>query len=280
MPKIFQPNELADPSTDQIPTVLAIGDSWFWYPRNNLLQALIEHPKLKDDFKWIQMLGYNGARLEEYVDGRYRKQVEFALRLQNRKHYSAILISGAGNDAVDYKLALFRDCSNATTAAECIDQVALNYLMTRMGNAMQSLIHQIRLAYRTDAGRGVADPPVFIHSYDYPVADGRGFELTWLNITGPWLKNAMDSCGLANNPHLRQEVCNRLIDALHDAFVPVTHSHQGVYLVDSRGCLGTGNGYEDDWDNELHPSRGGFAKIVDRYWIPVLRKHAPHMIKP
>lgn len=28
----------------EYPAVLAIGDSWFWYPKNNLLEALCRHP--------------------------------------------------------------------------------------------------------------------------------------------------------------------------------------------------------------------------------------------
>lgn len=37
------------PKEDWIPgefaSLLAIGDSWFWYPKNNILQALAEHPR-------------------------------------------------------------------------------------------------------------------------------------------------------------------------------------------------------------------------------------------
>jgi hypothetical protein len=37
------------PKEDWIPgefaAMLAIGDSWFWYPKNNILQALVEHPR-------------------------------------------------------------------------------------------------------------------------------------------------------------------------------------------------------------------------------------------
>ncbi|NJO78214.1 MAG: hypothetical protein HC827_06590, partial [Cyanobacteria bacterium RM1_2_2] len=109
---IYQPKE--DWIPGEFASLLAIGDSWFWYPKNNILQALAEHPRLKDPFRNIQMLGYNGAKLEQYVFGKYAKQFTHELRPINRKHYSAVLISGAGNDAVDYRLGLFKNCSAAS----------------------------------------------------------------------------------------------------------------------------------------------------------------------
>jgi hypothetical protein len=50
------------------PTMLAIGDSWFWYPRNNLLEALARHALLKDAYQHMVCLGQNGALLSDYVD--------------------------------------------------------------------------------------------------------------------------------------------------------------------------------------------------------------------
>ena len=51
---------------NEYPTILAIGDSWFWYPRNNLLEALANHAKLKNgyeifDLRWIPLLQQIGT---------------------------------------------------------------------------------------------------------------------------------------------------------------------------------------------------------------------------
>jgi hypothetical protein len=55
------------------PSILAVGDSWFWYPLPtgyNLLQQLADRV-LKPDYANILSLGYVGARLVDYVEVRY-----------------------------------------------------------------------------------------------------------------------------------------------------------------------------------------------------------------
>lgn len=262
--KIYSPGERWE--AGEFPALLAIGDSWFWYPKNNVLQALATHPKLKDPFRNIQMLGQNGAKLEQYVFGRYARQLARELQAQNRKYYSAILISGAGNDAVDYRLGLFRNCSAAGSAEQCINEAGMESLMGRLATAMSSLLYQIRRAYENDG----LQPDIFLHAYDYPVPDGRGFNLAALKVTGPWLAKAMDDSAVPNDPALRKAICTALIKRLHAEFSRFADPGNKVHLIDSRGCL-VSEDYKDDWDNELHPSSKGFEKIVDERWIPVLR---------
>ncbi|MET3119588.1 hypothetical protein AAKU64_003829 [Undibacterium sp. GrIS 1.8] len=43
------------------PSILAIGDSWFWYPNNNILESISNHPLMLPAYKNIQAVGYNGA---------------------------------------------------------------------------------------------------------------------------------------------------------------------------------------------------------------------------
>lgn len=49
--RIYKPGETWNPA--EFASILAIGDSWFWYPKNNILQAVLEHRALKDDFRNI-----------------------------------------------------------------------------------------------------------------------------------------------------------------------------------------------------------------------------------
>jgi hypothetical protein len=49
-----------------------------------------------------------------------------------------------------------------------------------------------------------------------------------------------------------------------------------VHFIDSRNALNSaliGSQYRQDWANELHPSPGGFAKVIDQAWIPALKKY-------
>ena len=61
------------------PTILAIGDSWFWYPFNNLANPL--HRILNRSREHIILVrGRNGATTSEYVKGRAREAPEQILQ--------------------------------------------------------------------------------------------------------------------------------------------------------------------------------------------------------
>ncbi len=251
----------------EFPAILAIGDSWFWYPKNNILQAVIEHPALKDPYRTIQMLGYNGAEIKQYVGaGRYAADFRRELLPDACQYYQAVLISGGGNDAVDYKLALQADCTGLTAAEECIDPDGLDGLVRDISGSLGLMIHDIAWAFDKLTKPRMAD--VFIHGYDYPVPDGRGFALA-----GPWLKPALDAARVAaDDMPLRTAVCRRLIDELNTTFARFDSPSQGIHYIDSRGVLRQDANYMEDWDNELHPTFSGFRQIVDRGWIPILRR--------
>lgn len=260
--KIYLPTDDFEPG--KFPSILAIGDSWFWYPRNNLLQALVEHKRLKDPYRYIQMLGYNGAKLEQYVFGRYARQLDKHLSTGFRSCYSAILISGAGNDAVEYKLALKRSCRGIDRAEECIDEEKMAAFLGKLAAALGALMQRIDNAYE-----GSRRPDVFLHSYDYPIPDGRGFKLADLKVTGPWLLPAMKTRKVEGEMALRRAVCRILIDRLSEMYESFASSHERVFFIRSTDCL-TASNYKMDWDNELHPTSDGFKRVVEQCWIPVL----------
>jgi hypothetical protein len=266
--RIYKPGETWD--AGEFPAILAIGDSWFWYPKNNILQAVIEHPALKDPFRTIQMLGYNGAEIKQYVGaGKFAAEFQRELRPDACQYYSAVMISGAGNDAVDYKLALKADCTGLSVAADCIDPHGLDGLVRDISGSLGVMIHDIAWAF----GKQNRMADVFVHGYDYPVPDGRGFSLAGLDIAGPWLKPALDSAKVAaNNMPLRTAVCRLLIDELNATFARFDSPPQGIHYIDSRGVLRQDANYKADWDNEMHPTFAGFKQVVDKKWIPVLRR--------
>ena len=261
--KVYLPSQNWEPT--EFATILAIGDSWFWYPRNNVLQALVEHPRLKDPYRYIQLLGYNGARLEQVLFGRYARNLEKHLSPGFRTAYSAIMISGAGNDAVNYNLALVNNCSAIDDPAACLDEARVQTFIGKLMAAMAALLQRVTLAYGGERKR----PDIFIHCYDYPTPDGRGFKLVDLKITGPWLMPAMVSRKVSEAIAFRTGVCHALIDHIAKAYLEFATQHSRVYCIDSRGCL-RNSSYKKDWDNELHPTKAGFEQIVDKCWIPVL----------
>lgn len=268
---IYAPGETWKPG--EFASILAIGDSWFWYPRNSLLEALAAHPRLKDPYRNIQLLGFNGAKISEYVDrnnvrGKYARAFRRELNPKNCQHYVAVLISGGGNDAVDYGLALRRDCSAATRAEDCIDPEGLDRLLRDISGALGLLLHDVLWEF----GRQGRPVSILLHGYDYPVPDGRGFDALMFRLAGPWLANAMDEAGVAPDAALRRSICRILIDRVNETFARFARPADGVHCVDCRGVLRSDARYREDWANELHPTIEGFDKVVDQRWIPLLAR--------
>jgi hypothetical protein len=253
---------------DGAPPILAIGDSWFWYPKNNILAAL--EPYLKTEYGKVQLEGFDGAELQEYVGaGKYAGFVSNMLSFSNRMGFNVFLISGSGNDAVDYSLALKSDCTGINTPEDCFDPQGLSDFLRKISCALGALIHEIRWTYQDLPQQ---DRPIFINGYDYPVPDGRPFTVGAFQVMGPWLQPAMNHALVAQNMDLRKAIMRSLIDKLNDLFDSFAQHNPDVVHIDSRGTLSSGEDYQDDWDNELHPTFSGFTKIVEKHWVPVLRQ--------
>jgi hypothetical protein len=266
--RIYHPGETWNPT--DFPAILAIGDSWFWYPKNNILEAVLEHPALKDDYRNIQLLGYNGVPINQFVGaGRFAAEFQRELVQTVCVYYNAVMISGGGNDSVDYKLALKADCSGLTVANDCIDPDGLDGLLRDISGSIGLMIHDIAWAF----GKQNRMADVFIHGYDYSVPDGRGFTLAGRDVAGPWLKPALDRANVAaDDLPLRAAICRLLIDQLNATLARFDSPSQGVHYIDCRGVLRQDADYKDDWDNELHPTFSGFKRVVDQRWIPILRR--------
>ena len=81
-------------------SILMIGDSWFWYPLDNLAveiaSALPEQT--------LVVVGYNGADAAQWSD-KYRKDIDFGFKMY-ASGVQALMLSGGGNDIVgmsDYR---------------------------------------------------------------------------------------------------------------------------------------------------------------------------------
>lgn len=240
--------------------IIAIGDSWFWYPMPG--GSLLNHigDLVKPKGHRIIAAGNNGAEAYDYVKGKYKRVCS---RLIN--HYgagaSALLISGGGNDFAgfnDLRPLLKDDCSLATAAADCFreggddDEGTVNWLMGKTYENYSLLISRALM-------RMPATAKIFLHNYDYANASGKG-----VFGNASWIKPAFIDAGVP--PHLYQDCVNFLIDAQTDLLSNITAALPGrVFLVDGRGTL-----QPDDWANELHPTGSGFKKLVDLAWKPKL----------
>lgn len=239
------------------PDIVALGDSWFWYPLNNLLIPIWG---LWAGGKVVFAQGKVGAEAEELAKGKYL--TNFRRILKGYPGVKAVLISAGGNDfAGDDDMSRILNpknlCENAATGAECFDAGKLNQLMFgTVVDAYRTLIGEIA------SHRGGA--LVFLHNYDYAIPSGQGF----LGF-GEWLKYPLDQAGV--RPEVQPLAVNYLLDTFNDALAQIHYEFADrSLLVDSSGVLGPA-----DWANELHPTMAGFNKVVARAWQQPLLDNLP-----
>ncbi|PLQ00847.1 GDSL-type esterase/lipase family protein [Cupriavidus pauculus] len=240
---------------DRGPDILAIGDSWHWYPENNLLNVVDQY--CPGTFTYC--VGANGAEAVQLSGGRYLQDVQSALEYASIR---VVLISAGGNDFAgmdDFAAILKSDCSNCKSPEECFAIDEPRDLFNDVMKAYETLITTI-LAKRPDA-------IVLLHAYDYAVPDGRTFH----GLSGQWLKVPMDNCrvpfpGLWTPDSFRRKLVKQLIDELAKRHqqLAATFGNQ-VRFIDTRGVLA-----DDEWANELHPTREGFTRLGKMHFAPAV----------
>jgi hypothetical protein len=241
------------------PVLVAEGDSWFDYPWTDVLRILedtysytVESVASKGDR--IEEMAYGGGQLEELT-----RRLERLFQRNAIPH--AILISGGGNDVAGAEFGML--LNHANSAAPGLNE-----------SVMQGVIDQrVRLAYITMlssishvcAQHGHPGIPILVHGYDYPVPDGRGFLGGWGFFPGPWLEPGFREkgyMGLARRKQLARQLIDRFNSMLAAVVALPELSH--VKYVDLRNTLSTDVDYKRWWDNELHPTRLGFERVVQR----------------
>ena len=253
-------NVMWSPIGGVYPSILAIGDSWFWYPLPggsliNHLGSLVESRE-----HVVLALGYNGAESVDYTVGKYRKTIRTALK-HHGKSLSAVFISGGGNDFAgfnDLRPMLAADCSAAKSASACFrdgdSNGTLGWTMHRLAESYRILIEQV-VDYCTPRTK------VILHTYDYALPSGIG-------LFGDESKLLLPALIDANVPVALRAACvKHVIDRLTEELNELrSFDTKRIVLVDSRGCLDA-----DEWANEIHPKPAGFKRIAEERWHPVLR---------
>jgi hypothetical protein len=249
-------------TSGQNATILAVGDSWFWYPMkggsliNNIGDLVVGKHK-------ILAAGNNGAEAYDYVKGKYKGACKELFRLYGSSA-EALLISGGGNDFAgfnDLRPMLNANCENATSPDQCFrpgtndDEGCLNWLMNRTYENYALLISRA-------IERMKPTTKIFVHNYDYAVPTGKG-----LMGGDAWIKPALTD---AKVPLDQQQACMRFLVDGHTSVLDKLKKAlpDRIVVVDSRNTLAP-----TDWANELHPTGGGFKKIVKQRWQPLLEQH-------
>lgn len=259
----YDPSQIEE---GHFPAMLAIGDSWFWYPFvSNLLAEL--SAIVKPDYSNILALGKNGATLQSYATGEYAAAFARQLRPASAQYYSVVLFSGAGNDVVNWGLCLKADCTGLTLAADCVDADQLATCLNDLQGWLIALINEVHIAFDS---ANLRRPDVFVHCYDYAQPNGEParFPLFGIPLLGPWLAPAMDTAKVAPDFPLRQAIVRWLIDHLEVTFAELDSPADRVHVIQSAGTLDPAT----DWANELHPTGAGFQKLMHGPWFARLQQ--------
>lgn len=239
------------------PAVLAIGDSWFWYPIGAALLDPVNSLVWKKQYA-IYAIGNNGAELGDYVHGgKYRTPIKMALDSWGNG-LSAVFLSGGGNDFAgwtDMRKLLKAQCAAETTAESCFSPEAVKKLYDDLARDFVSLVMDIES--RCPAAT------IVVHTYDYALPSGVG-----LFGHSKWLQRPMADSGVRES--LMRPCVRHLIDSFSRTLGRIAATHPRVKVVDSRGCL-----RDDEWANELHPTPAGFQRIALESWGPVLKTILP-----
>ena len=241
-----------------VPSILAIGDSWFWYPLPGGSLATSLSRLVAPQQHAMLVFGNIGAEAFDYVNGVYAKLMDRALDRYGTG-CSAVFVSGGGNDFAgfnDLRPLLGIDCSACTSADACFNHgTAIGTVEALFDGVRQSYIELIdRIAAQVPAAARI-----YVHNYDYALPSGQAVigNKAWLR---PALVTAKVPAGL------RAACVRYLIDQFSLRLTDLEALYAGrVVFIDSRGTLDP-----DDWANELHPKAKGFNKIARARWKPAL----------
>jgi len=252
-------------------TIVAQGDSWFDYPTSWDLIDWLKNAHGHD----IDDLAVAGSTLNNIVYGPVpenwlgipqsddvSRSAELIHRI-NDKRPQAVLLSGGGNDIAGPEFFSF--INNALSNLENPNSEVLDGVVNKTFE--KAYIDLIELINAKAKSMGYTIH-IFLHGYDYPWPDGRGFSM--FNLVGPWFHESFnqknypyDEDDRNANAELRDRFVivkgfidgfNRMIEGLQQKYPSFVH------YVDLRGTLKS----KDEWANELHPKKEGFGKLADK----------------
>ena len=239
-------------------SLLLVGDSWFWYPVDNLAVEIADATR---DVHTLVVVGTNGAESAQWSE-QYRKDIDFGFRMYGQG-VGALLLSGGGNDVAgmkDFLRLLKDDCTGAATVSACWREGQPDALISRIIAAYREVILRFR-AYNANA-------PVLMHNYDNAWPTGKG-------LFGPadWLKKPMDAAKVP--PPLRRPLFKDLLVRLHSGQLALREEAKLGTLVAvlTAGTLPEpAQGIEQWWANELHPTPAGFRRLARERFMPEIGK--------
>jgi hypothetical protein len=227
------------------PVVVTEGDSWFDYPQyRNIIDLLDDQKRFA-----LKRLEFSGDTVANMVgSGGSTSGVASLETVVLDEHPRFLLFSGGGNDIVGDEITDgVREYDPTQTPEWHLDTPV-----------WRRLIDGVELGYATLVDTIGPLVPIFAHGYDYVIPADEPVRYDGWSVAGPWLwpelarKNIPDAMMVA----IGAVMIDRFNEILAD--LASIHETDGFFAhLDLRGTL-----KKKDWENEIHPTEDGFAKIT------------------
>lgn len=248
--------------------VLSIGDSWFQYALRSFpdLQRRIE----LDLYTKLLMLdnSHPGRDAKNLVSDVIPEVTSWAAFMQQEKRpFKAILVSLGGNDIIGKDFA--HHLKKATEPADPGTQdwssapaVAQRHIRF---SSLEDSLAKVQAAYKAVLALRDANAPgapVICHTYADVTPCNVPYEFFGFTA-GPWLWGPMLQVKLTD-PQAQRELSRWLL-ATFSRMLTTLAKKKNMVVLDSRTELPE---FKGSWDNEIHPSKGGFEYLAREYWVP------------
>lgn len=244
------------------PNIVAEGDSWFEYPRTwkqkpgNIIDHIQRWTKGKAN---LLRLGSNGDEATAILSAPQRHRLTKLLHdtAKSGRPVDLLLFSAGGNDVVgNWDIKRF---VRPYRAGVPIDKL---FYKTRLDQKVK----QIELAYRelmSIRNHYSASTIIVTHTYDRVIPSDIGVRVLGKNITGPWIKPALDDAGFPPGA-VQRKAAGYLLGRLRGVQQALQSSNEArgrFFVVDTHGLVP-----EDEWRNEIHPTPKGFKRVAEKVY--------------
>jgi hypothetical protein len=227
------------------PVIISDGDSWFSFPIHaNTVDNLDDMAQRKIS---LLRLEKDGATALQIVGGKEKAKLAEYL---HRYPVNALLFSGGGNDVVgEDLLPLLKQRQPGMTWQQCINEMTAVPRIDGIRSVYLDLVH-LRNENRPDC-------KIYIHGYDWAIPTGVGAEMWGIKV-GPWMRPYLEQKGITD-PGDQRAIIRELLRRFNVMLAGIAQQ-PNVVLVETPGTLA-----DNEWNDELHPSRTGFKKIAGKF---------------
>lgn len=249
------------------PVLLSEGDSWFSLDtRGNTIDQLPNAGRFA-----LLRLEQSGDQLLAITGG---AQMAKLRHLVGVYPVQALLFSAGGNDIIEPDLQRFLKVFEAGMQAR--DVIIADRFASRLDQLELAYRHLLDLLddFRNLTGKKRRDVTLFVHGYDHPIPDGRPVKYLFIPVTGPWMLPAFKAKGVPQA--LRRDVMRLMIDDFNDRLAKIASDRpQDFKHLDLRGLL-----KDDEWGDEIHPTRDGYVKVAERFRLALNVKFPGFFAQP